>query len=52
MFDNYTLVAVIVSILWLGSLGFYLYTSRQHKDLQDKIESVSELLDNPDHEAS
>ncbi|MFQ5398668.1 MAG: hypothetical protein ACE5E7_03625 [Anaerolineae bacterium] len=52
MFENYILVAVIVSILWLGSLGFYLYTSRQHKDLQGKIESVRELLDKPDHKAS
>ena len=40
------LIAILVTVLWVGSLGFYLYTSRQQRDLQAGIESLQELLGN------
>jgi hypothetical protein len=34
-----------VTLLWIGSMGFYIYTSRRQRDLQAGIESLQELLD-------
>jgi uncharacterized membrane-anchored protein YhcB (DUF1043 family) len=39
------LIAIVVGVLWIGSLGFYIYTSRRQRDLQASIESLQELLD-------
>jgi len=45
MFENLTLVIVIIVILWLGAFGFYLYTSRQQKDIMDDLERLNKKLD-------
>lgn len=45
MFDNLTLVIVLVAILWLGAYGFYLYTSRQQKEIADDLERLNKKLD-------
>ncbi|MBE2199552.1 MAG: LapA family protein [Anaerolinea sp.] len=45
MFDNLVLIAVVIILLWLASFGFYLYTSRQHRDLQQAVESLKRQLD-------
>jgi len=41
-------IAIIVAILWLGSLGLYISVSRQHRDLQASIEKLQEMLDAKD----
>ncbi len=38
-------IAILVTLLWIGSMGFYIYTSRRQRDLQAGIESLQELLD-------
>ena len=45
MFENLTTVAIISSVLWMGLIGFYVYTSRQQKDIQQDIQELEELLD-------
>ena len=45
MFENLTAIAIITSILWMGMIGFYVYTSRQQKDIQQDIQELEELLD-------
>ncbi|MCL4867862.1 MAG: hypothetical protein KJ063_02740 [Anaerolineae bacterium] len=45
MLENLTLVAVVIIIIWLGTLVFYLYTSRQHADLQNELEALEQQLD-------
>jgi hypothetical protein len=39
-----TMIAILVAFLWVGSLGFYIYTSRRQRDLQSGIESLQERL--------
>jgi len=41
MFENLTLVIVIIVIFWLGAYGFYLYTSRQQKDIVDDLDRLN-----------
>jgi len=45
MFENLTTIAIIASILWMGLIAFYVYTSRQQKDIQKDIEELEALLD-------
>lgn len=45
MFENLTLVVVLIAVLWLGAYGFYLYTSRQQKDIVDDLERLNKKLD-------
>ena len=46
MFDNLMNIAAIVSVMWMGLIGFYVYTSRQQKEIREDIEALEELLDN------
>ena len=45
MFENLTLVVVLIAVLWLGAYGFYLYTSRQQEDIADDLERLNKKLD-------
>jgi hypothetical protein len=45
MFENLTLVIVLIAVLWLGAYGYYLYTSRQQKDIIDDLERLNKKLD-------
>ena len=48
MFENLTLVIVLIvifSLFWLGAYGFYLYTSRQQKDIVEDLERLNKKLD-------
>ncbi len=38
-------IAVIVTVLWIVGLGWYVYISGRHSNLQSDIESLQELLD-------
>ena len=46
MFSNILLVTAVVFVLWLVAMGYYLYSSRQQKSLEDQVEAVQKLLDN------
>lgn len=45
MFENLTLVIILITILWLGAYAFYLYTSRQQKNIADELEQLQHKLD-------
>lgn len=45
MFENLTLVIVLITVLWLGAYAFYLYTSRQQKNIADEVEQLEKRLD-------
>jgi hypothetical protein len=38
------LIALIVTLLWIVSLAIYIYVSRQHRDIQDGVESLQKSL--------
>ncbi|MCA9958979.1 MAG: hypothetical protein R3E31_24275 [Chloroflexota bacterium] len=44
MFDNLVLIAIVVTVMWLASFGFYLYTSRQHRTLQQEVNALKRRL--------
>ena len=44
MFDNLVLIAIVITLMWLASFGIYIYTSRQHQDLQQDVESLRKQL--------
>lgn len=52
MFENLLLIAVVIMIMWVGVLAYYLITSRQQTDLQKDIESLREMLDEPENKNS
>ena len=43
--DNFTLIAVIIIVLWLAAIGFYFYISRQQRDISEEIDDIREKLD-------
>jgi uncharacterized membrane protein YphA (DoxX/SURF4 family) len=45
MFENLTLVIIIITVLWLGAYAYYLYTSRQQKNIADEVEQLEKRLD-------
>lgn len=45
MFENLTLVIVLIAVLWLGAYGYYLYTSRQQEEIADDLERLNKKLD-------
>jgi hypothetical protein len=45
MFENLTVVVVLIVILWLGTYGYYLYTSRQQKEIADDLDRLNKKLD-------
>jgi len=42
------LIAAVVVLLWLISLGFYIFSSRRQRDIQSEIESLQKMLDRPE----
>lgn len=48
MFDNLLLIAIVTIVVWLATYGFYLYTSRQHQDLQHTLDELRQHLSETD----
>ena len=44
MFDNITLVALIIIVFWIGSFVLYLFYSKQQAAIQEDIDQVKDLL--------
>lgn len=42
--DNLVLIAVIIILMWLAAIGYYIYLSRQQRDLADEIRRLREML--------
>ncbi|MCA9920318.1 MAG: hypothetical protein KC445_20320 [Anaerolineales bacterium] len=45
MFENLTLLIVIIALFWLGAFGFYMYTSRQQKNIAEDLDRLNNKLD-------
>ena len=50
MLDNLSLLAAVIIILWLATLAYYFYTSRQQKDIQNDIDWLRKKLDEDNDE--
>ena len=50
MFENLTLLIVIIALFWLGAFGYYLYTSRQQNNIADDLERLNKKLDKSKHQ--
>ena len=44
MFENMVTLVIIIFILWVGAFGYYLYTSRQQRDIGDQVERLRDKL--------
>jgi hypothetical protein len=44
MLDNLNLLAIVIILLWLGSLAYYFYVSRQQKEIQKDVDWLREQL--------
>lgn len=49
MFENLTLLIVIIALFWLGAFGYYLYTSRQQNNIADDLDRLNKKLDKSKH---
>ena len=45
MFENFTLLAVVIVLFWLGIYIYYLYTSRQQQRIEAALKEVEKLLE-------
>lgn len=48
--DNLVLIAVIIILMWLAAIGYYIYLSRQQRNLADEIRRLREMLGNSQEE--
>jgi hypothetical protein len=48
--DNFVLIAVIISVLWIAAIAFYLYTVRQQGEMVESIDELREKLDEVEDE--
>lgn len=45
MFENLTLLIVLIVVIWVGAFGYYLYTSRQQKKIADDLAKLQKKLE-------
>lgn len=43
--DNVIILAVVIIVMWLAVMGFYFYTSRQSRKLEEEINELRSILD-------
>ena len=43
--DNFVLIAAIISVLWIATIAFYIYTVRQQRDIVENIDELRVKLD-------
>ena len=48
MFDNLLLVIILITVLWVGLILFYLYSSKRQETLQKDIEDFQKRLEKED----
>jgi hypothetical protein len=42
--DNLTLIAIVVIVVWLATIGYYFYISRQQTEIREDLERLREML--------
>lgn len=45
MFENLTLLAVGIIVLWVAGLGYYLWVSRRHVALEQAVEALEDRIE-------
>lgn len=45
MVENLTVLAIIITVFWLGALAYYTYTSRQQSDIREDLDTLRRKLD-------
>lgn len=45
MFTNLLLVTILILVAWIIAVVYYLYTSKQHEDIEQEIDALQSLLD-------
>jgi DNA-binding GntR family transcriptional regulator len=45
MLNNLALIGILIIVLWIAAAAYYLYTSRQQKELTSEIEEIREILE-------
>lgn len=50
--NNFTLIAVIIIVLWLLAIGFYFYISRQQRGIAEEIDDLREKIDEVEDEGA
>ena len=43
--QNYPLIAGVITVAWLGLIGYYIYLSQNQKSLQDELVVLQKRLD-------
>ena len=44
MLQNLLVVALLITIAWMGLIGYYLYLSHQQRELRQQLETLEALL--------
>lgn len=50
MLDNLTVLAVIIIVIWLATLAYFFYTSRQQTDIRQELDELRKLMDQEEGE--
>jgi CcmD family protein len=45
MFDNLTLLAIIIIVVWVATLAYFFYTSRQQTEIRRELEELREMME-------
>lgn len=45
MFDNVTLIAIIVIVAWVATLAYFFYTSRQQTEIRGDLDELRERME-------
>lgn len=49
MLNNLALIGIVIIVFWIAAIGYYIYTSRQQKELTNEIEEIREILDDSEN---
>lgn len=50
MLDNLTLVALLIIVVWVATLAYYFYVSRQQTEIREELEGLQKLMDQEERE--
>lgn len=45
MFENLTLLAIIIIVVWLATLAYFFYNARQQQEIRRELDELRELMD-------
>jgi CcmD family protein len=45
MFENLTLIAIIIIVAWVVTLAYFFYTSRQQSEIREELDELRERLE-------